>query len=827
MADSTLTGELTEQLRLTLGSLAESERRRKAAITLLGQLAEARSRKEFLEGAVTLLQRWSSCRCVGVRILNDRGDVPYEAHVGFSQDFWAKENLLSVRHDACACTRVMLGTPEAGDRAAMTPGGSFACNHVGRFVSALGPEQQSRFRGVCAAHGFMTVVIVPLRHRDEIVGAVHFADERPSMMSPRAVGFIEAAAPLIGEAVHRFAIEERLRYQAGLIDEVSDAIISTDTRLTVRSWNRAAERLYGWTAAEAQGRLLPEVVGTTWSGKRRDQVIAQVFERGAWRGEAVHRRSDGSRVEVLVSASALPDAEGLPIGMVVITSDISALRRAQKKLRRREVYYRSLLENALDITLVVDVEGVVRYVNPAVERALGFAPEDLVGQPAAALTHPDDRAALATAYGRIAELGEVVSAEFRCRHHDGSWRYFEGIGKRLAKPRPRFIINARDVTDRRRMMEQLLQAQKMEAVGRLAGGVAHDFNNLLMVMKGYAGLIKEELSPTGQLEFFVDEILKAANRAARLPRQLLAFSRRQMLEPRVIDLNELVIEMDKMLRRLIGEDIELVTVTAPEPALVRVDPGQIEQLVVNLAVNARDAMPQGGKLRVAVAFAAGAAPEADSVVLTVSDTGSGMKDEVKAHLFEPFYTTKEVGRGTGLGLATVYGIVQQHQGAISVESEWGQGTTFHIRLRRVAGSLTPASANAAAGRVPGGHETVLLVEDEPTLRAIVLHVLKRLGYAVLEAEHGEAALRVAAEHAGVIDLLLTDVVMPLMSGWELQQRLVLVRPNIRTLFVSGYTENPIVREGGTLAAGTAFLPKPFEEIELARKVRELLDEAAG
>src|SRR6266571_4899733 len=395
----------------------------------------------------------------------------------------------------------------------------------------------------------------------------------------------------------------------------------------------------------------------------------------------------------------------------------------------------------------------------------------------------------------------------------------------------------RDITDLKRLEDQLRQAQKMEAVGRLAGGVAHDFNNLLTAILGSVELLLRELEPASPLRQDAAEIKKAGERAAALTRQLLAYSRRQVLNPEVLDLNRVVADMDRMLRRLIGEDVDLVTRPAPDLDAVRADRGQIEQVLVNLVLNARDAMPQGGKLTIETANVEldpgyvetheGARAGAYAL-LAVSDTGSGMDAETTAHLFEPFFTTKEVGKGTGLGLATVYGIVKQSEGYITAYSEPGHGTTFKIYLPRAAApgaaSPTPPAPPAPQGKATaGGSETILVVEDEEAVRSLSRRALEASGYTVLAAADGPDAVRLLERYRGPIHLVLTDVIMPGMNGRELAQRLVQRRPGLRVLYMSGYPGDAIVHRGA-LEPGTAFLQKPFMPEDLARKVREVLDQ---
>jgi nitrogen-specific signal transduction histidine kinase/ActR/RegA family two-component response regulator len=378
---------------------------------------------------------------------------------------------------------------------------------------------------------------------------------------------------------------------------------------------------------------------------------------------------------------------------------------------------------------------------------------------------------------------------------------------------------------------QLRQSQKMEAVGRLAGGVAHDFNNLLTVIKGYSELAMEEISESDPLYAGVQQIQRAADRAASLTRQLLAFSRRQVLAPKVLDLNQLVTDTQKMLRRLMGEDVELVTALQSNLGSVRADPHQIEQVLMNLAVNAKDAMPRGGKLTVEtsnVEFDREHTHEHVSVkpgayvMLAVSDTGSGMDAETCSHVFEPFFTTKEQGKGTGLGLSTVYGIVKQSGGYIWVSSEQGAGTTFKIYLPRVDETAERPPARQARQEAYRGVETILLVEDEAGVRTLIRQVLQRHGYTVIDCSHGGEALLAAERHHGRIHLLLTDVVLPQMNGRELTERLLALRSDMKVMYMSGYTDEAIAHHG-VLTPGSAFVQKPFTNEALARKVREVLD----
>jgi PAS domain S-box-containing protein len=473
-------------------------------------------------------------------------------------------------------------------------------------------------------------------------------------------------------------------------------------------------------------------------------------------------------------------------------------------------------------------------MTPASVRHVGWTPEQMTGRSIFDFMHPEDAERVG---GRLREAldrpGMSVGGEVRFHHADGSWRIMEGVGvNRLADPAVAgIVVNVRDITERRKLEEQLRQAQKMEAVGQLAGGVAHDFNNLLTAILGYCNLMLDEMPEEDPLRPDLLEIQSAGDRAASLTRQLLAFSRRQMLQPQVVDINTLVEQLEKLLRRLISEDVELVTRLAPGLRTVVVDPASVEQILVNLAVNARDAMPAGGRLTVETAnvdldetYAVTHVTMRPGpyVMLAVGDTGEGMDAATRARVFEPFFTTKEQGKGSGLGLATVYGMVKQSGGYVWVYSEPGHGTIFKVYLPG-AGVTTVEADPPGDAETLAGWETVLLVEDEDAVRALARQVLRRHGYVVLEARHGVEALRVAERHPDDIHLLISDVVMPHMSGRELAQRLETVRPKMKMLFMSGYSDHVLMQ--GDLAPPAAFLQKPFTPEALARNVRRILDTA--
>jgi PAS domain S-box-containing protein len=528
----------------------------------------------------------------------------------------------------------------------------------------------------------------------------------------------------------------------------------------------------------------------------------------------------------------------LDLGLFVLVAALIcwfnyALRTAQEGLQRSERNFRSLVTNAPYGICRCDARGILRDANPALMTVLGYeSAAELIGINLANL-HPDSQQWFTLAdYLRSLQPFQALHAEWQRK--DGTPVVMRLSGRAIEGERNAtcFELFAEDVTEQRALEAQLRQSQKMEAVGRLAGGIAHDFNNLLMVISGYCEFLTDRPGSDAERRGLVQEIARAAERAADLTRQLLAFSRKQMLTPKIIDLNAVITENLKMLTRVIGEDIDLVMIPGSGVGSVKADPSQIEQVIMNLAVNARDAMPQGGKLTVETAnatldegYARAHSPvkAGEYVMLAISDMGMGMDAETQAHIFEPFFTTKGT-KGTGLGLSTVYGIVKQSEGYVWVYSETGKGTTFKIYLPRVSptGKPIPAQTAAPADASKAVRETVLLVEDENTLRHLTRQYLRNLGYTVLDANHGVAALQLSATHPGPIHLLLTDVIMPGMNGRDLAQRMSSVRPEIRVLFMSGYTENAI-GHNGVLDAGVSLLQKPFTLPALKAKVREVID----
>jgi two-component system cell cycle sensor histidine kinase/response regulator CckA len=516
--------------------------------------------------------------------------------------------------------------------------------------------------------------------------------------------------------------------------------------------------------------------------------------------------------------------------------------RAEAALAAERNLLRTLIDNLPDYIYVKDIAGRFLIANIAVAQLMGAAtPEALVGQsdfdfyPAelAEQFHADEQALIQSGQPLIDREEPVID------QITGQKRWLSTTKVPLQGPQGQLVGLVglgRDISERKRLEAQLLQAQKMEAIGRLAGGVAHDFNNVLTAILGYAELVLDELDAATPLHQEIEAIQNAGKRAAALTRQLLAFSRQQVLQPTLLNLNTLVANLGQMLRRLISEDIELITIPGPDLGNLKADPSQLEQVVLNLVVNARDAMPEGGTLTIETANVELDADYARQhvgvkagpyILLAISDTGQGMDAPTQARIFEPFFTTKEAGKGTGLGLATVHGIVNQSGGHIWVYSEVGHGTTFKIYLPQAAEREIRAQVQPSSARAPQGSETILLVEDDALVRQLVQEVLRKYGYVVLETSTGKEALEMAQMYRAPIDLLITDVILPGgIRGTQVARQLLAQRPHLKVLYMSGYTDNAIVQHG-VLGAGVAFLQKPFTPETLARKVREVLDTPAS
>jgi PAS domain S-box-containing protein len=629
-------------------------------------------------------------------------------------------------------------------------------------------------------------------------------------------------------------LREQREWLSVTLSSIGDAVIATDSGGRITFINPVAASLTGWPTAEAVGRPLKEVFHIVNERTRTvvDDPVTKVLQTGTIIGLANHTvliRRDGKDIPIDDSGAPIRDQEGRIQGVVLVFRDVSERRRAEAEREK----LLSAIEQAGEAVVITDSKGTIEYVNPAFEHITGYTRSEAGGQTFRILKSGlQDRAFYEQLWKTISS-GGTFQGRLINKRKDGTLYtvdatispVFDGSGHITG-----YVAVKRDVTDQLALEEQFHQSQKMEAVGRLAGGVAHDFNNMLGIILGHSELAMDQVIPASPLHADLEEIQRAAQRSANLTRQLLAFARKQTTSPIILDLNDTVSGMIKMLRRIIGEEINLAWMPGANLWPVKIDPAQTDQLLANLCVNARDAIDGVGQISIETRNVVieevhcseriGCRP-GQYVMLAVSDDGCGMDEETLDRLFEPFFTTKEVGKGTGLGLSTVYGIVQQNGGFIQVSSQPGQGATFKMYLPRTL-ETAAAEKTPAAKIVVKGTETVLLVEDEPSILELAKTVLDRLGYAVLAAGSPAEALRIAERHRAPIDLLITDVVMPGMNGQQLKERIEKDLPDIKVLFMSGYAADAVAHRG-ILENDVQFLQKPFSNRSLGEKVREVLD----
>ena len=653
----------------------------------------------------------------------------------------------------------------------------------------------------------------PLRNeRDEVYGLVGIA---------RNITEHKQAVKVVLES------EQRMR---ALFELSPDAILVEDLEGKILDANTAAARLHGLSRGALIGRSIHELVPED----RREAVQADFARLVAGNHnkatEGVSLTADGRQVPVEITTSRITYS-GKP-ALLVNARDITERKASETEARRRDEHFRMLIENASDIITVISPEGVIQFQSPSVRRILGYRPEEMTGRSGFEFIRPEDAQSVLTAIRKaVAQPEAIITAEYQFRHQNGSWRTLQSSGRYQATgpTAGSIVLNSRDVSESRILEEQLRQAQKMEAIGILAGGVAHDFNNILTIIRGNASLLQPPGANPAEQDECVQQIIHATDRAAGLTRQLLLFSRKQVLQPADLELNRLVSDTVKMLRRFLGEDITLETDFAPQLPFIRADAGMIDQVLINLAVNARDAMPRGGQLTITTSVEIipdEASPKAlptTYVCLTVKDTGCGIPAEHRDRIFDPFFTTKDIGKGTGLGLATVYGIVKQHDGRITVDSQPGHGAIFRVYFPATANAAVPPPSEVANTNAFHGTETILVVEDEAPVRRLISNILGRYGYTILQAENGPAALALCQSAQPDFQLLITDIIMPGgMNGHELAKHILQMKPHTKVLYTSGYSAD-VAGDDFQLHEGINFIPKPFTTRRLGQIVRDCLD----
>ena len=622
----------------------------------------------------------------------------------------------------------------------------------------------------------------------------------------------------------------RERLLSAVVESSNDAIITLTLHGKITSWNRAAEQLFGYDGSEALGSDIGLIVPT----ERRGEVDRLLERIG--RGEKIEhhetmrRHKDGHELDVSLSVSPVLDARGTVIGASKVARDITESKRTRHALSRETEERRRIFETSQDLILIADSQGTLIQVSPSANAILGYRPEEMVGRDAGDFVYPPELESFRSQMLACRGGHDIHNFEAQFLHKEGRAVILNWMAS-WSEPVQRHFFIGRDLTEKRAAEAQFRQAQKMEAVGQLTGGVAHDFNNILTVITGSIGILAESVADRPELASLAKLIDDSADRGARLTQQLLAFARKQPLQPADIDVNALLVETADLLRPTLGEQIEIERILAADPCTALADPDQLATAIVNLALNARDAMPQGGKLTLETANVAldqdyaNANSEVaigDYVMIAVSDTGCGIPPAYLDKVFDPFFSTKGVGKGTGLGLSMVFGFVKQSGGHIKIYSEVGHGTSIKLYLPRSAASSTAATARHDTPDYRGGDETVLVVEDDPLVRQHVIAQVTSLGYRTLAAGNAAEALDVLERHPE-IDLLFTDVIMPgAMNGRQLAEAAQKQRRSLKTLFTSGYTENAIVHHG-RLDAGVLLLAKPYRKPELARMIRIALD----
>jgi len=822
---------------------------------LLLQLANSHSDIQTCMPALTAsLQSWSGCEAVGIR-LRDGDDGPYFETRGFPSTFVRTEAKLCTRGPDgkmlsnaagsavrdCLCDIVLCGRVDTS-RPFFTARGSFWSNHATTMCACTAQsDRQACTR--CTGEGYESVALIPMHAGDRIIGLLQLRDLRQDRFTPAVIATLEGMADNVALTLVRRKAEDDLHKSENhfrtLVKTIPDLIWLKDAEGVYLSCNAMFESFFGAREADIVGKTDYDFVNLELADFfRENDRKAMAADGPSSNEEWVTFAANGRRALLYTTKTPMKDVEGKLVGILGIARDITELKLAEEAIVESESRLRYALEGTNDGLWDVQYKSGKTYLSPRSCEILGYGADDIdeIMKVWSDLVHPDDlQLTQERLQAHIDGRATIFDVEQRLRTKSGEWKWIHTRGKvveRDANGAPLRITGTHsDITDKKILESQLHQAQKMESIGQLAGGVAHDFNNMLGVIIGYSELALMSMEPSQPVYANLVEIRAAAERSADLTRQLLAFARKQTIAPKVIDLNDTVSGMLKMLQRLISEHINLSWNPAPDIWLVKVDPSQIDQILANLCVNARDAITDVGRITIATGNSTfdannrsthSYAEPGEYVRLVVSDDGCGMDQETEAHIFEPFYTTKRVGEGTGLGLATVYGIVKQNKGVISVDSEFGHGTTFTVYLPRHTGEGELAQQDAVAEALPCGNETILLVEDEPTILTMTASILEGQGYRVLPAGNAAEAIRLFKEQTGRIHLLMSDVVMPEMNGRDLFHELQAINPQLKCLFMSGYTSE-VIAPRGVLGDTVNFIQKPFSLFGLAKKVREILE----
>jgi PAS domain S-box-containing protein len=790
------------------------------------------------------IKLYSGCQAVGIRMLDDQGNIPYHAYEGFDQDFYESESPLSIHSDACMCISVIKGETDSS-LPYYTEGGSFYMNGTTRFLATVSEQERGKTRNVCNTRGFESVALIPFKNEGKVIGLIHVADAREDMVPLSLVLVLEQTVMQLGIALQRAQSRLQLRESEerfrAIIDNARSVISVKDLQGGFLLVNTFFLSLLGKSREEVIGRtdfdLLPRNIAEEQS--RNDR---RVIESGIpIELEEAFLMADGYHTFLSIKFP-LVDRQGKAYALCAVSTDVTRLKRAEfslmeerKKYQDLSMEYRVLLDNVPDGIVYLSPDCTVRWANARAQEILQVKGDSGLDQKKCFSLFwnretpcPDCPAARCIISGKN-ENGEYSSLE------DG--RKFEIRSVPIIKDAGEVegvIEILRDITAHRKLEEQFRQAQKMESIGTLAGGIAHDFNNILSAILGYGELTIDDMAPDDPHRDNLNTIIEAGMQASRLTKDLLLFSRKQVSDKHPVDLNAIIVNIEKFIRRIIGEDIQCETHLARNPMMIFADGHQIEQVLMNFVTNSRDAMPGGGQFTLATEFVEldrdfvdthGFGSPGPYALLTVSDTGKGMDKQTVEKIFEPFFTTKSMGKGTGLGLAVVYGIIREHQGHINVYSEPGKGTVIRVYLPVIkeSGRVSPASAERDTPQ--GGTETILLAEDETTVRRLFTTLLKRYGYTVIEAVNGEDAIAKFRQNRAAIDLLLFDLVMPKLNGKKAMDAIRQEKSGIKGIFISGYAPENI-QQKDLLDSRTEMILKPVSPKDLLQTIRRTLDAPA-
>ena len=796
----------------------------------------------LLSAFVSAVKTFTGCDAVGVRVVDERGNIPYQAHDGFSRNFLALESPLSLKEDQCMCIYVLRGET-TGNHSFFTPFGSFYLNEVSKFLAILPSEEKKKLRCVCNLEGFESIALVPFKSGSEILGLIHVADTREHQLPPELVAVLEGAMRHLGYVFERARTESRLRESEALmraiIDHAGSIIWVKDLKgqvqianaFLLKALNKTAEEIKNCTVFD----LLPVEMAAPIA-ENECQIIAS--------GQAAEVEESiilgGKTLTTLSVKFPLLDDKGKPYALGAICTDITKMKETEQQLmaheqqfRRISTEYRTLLDSVPDGIVYLSPDLEIRWLNESARKLI--KPESVHGALKGFRCYhgfwgrndvcpncPVHRAVMSgkSERGHFSppETGQLF--EIRAIPVLDQAGELDGV-----------LEIIRDITAQRKLEEQFRQAQKMESIGTLAGGIAHDFNNILSAVLGYGEMALEDMAEDEPARKSVQAVVEAGMRASHLTKDLLLFSRKQISQKEPVEINRIIARLEKFIRRIIGEDIRCTTSLTEQKTPVFADGHQLEQVLMNFATNARDAMPEGGQFTISTECAAISGEEAARhgldkpgayVVIRVADTGQGMDQATMDKIFEPFFTTKDLGKGTGLGLAVVYGIIKDHDGGIAISSLPGIGSAFTVFLPMIDSETVSTGKDAQAARPEGGRETILFAEDEEAVRELYATALRNKGYTVIEATDGEEAVRLFAGQPTAIDLVISDLVMPAMHGKKALEIMRETHPRLKGIFISGYAPENMQHKDLT-GLRTEILYKPVAVAELLQTVRKVID----